>query len=298
MNGFRTLDGSAPKIIAHRGASGEYPEHVIAGYRAALAQGADIIEPDLVMSRDARLICRHDLGLARSTDIAGRAAFAGRAREGDWWCWDFDAEEISGLGALQPFPLREQGYNGRFPPPTFAQMIEWAAGEAASRGRPVVLYPELKHPLELAERGLDPVPPFMEAARSLPEGVELLVQCFEPVTLRRVVDATGLPGMLLVDSSGDPQAALEAHGSWLSGLALSRRLLLAGEGQGEALVAALHARGLTVDAWTIRDDQPLTGFASAAEEVAALARMGVDRLFCDYPASAVRVIRTMSTASV
>ena len=40
-----------PVIIAHRGASAYRPEHTLAGYLLAIEQGADFIEPDLVMTR-------------------------------------------------------------------------------------------------------------------------------------------------------------------------------------------------------------------------------------------------------
>ncbi|MBI2248702.1 MAG: glycerophosphodiester phosphodiesterase, partial [Brevundimonas diminuta] len=45
-----------PIVIAHRGASGERPEHTRAAYELAIKQGADFIEPDLVMTRDGHLV--------------------------------------------------------------------------------------------------------------------------------------------------------------------------------------------------------------------------------------------------
>ena len=45
-----------PIVIAHRGSSGERPEHTPMAYRRAVEQGADYIEPDLVMTRDLSLI--------------------------------------------------------------------------------------------------------------------------------------------------------------------------------------------------------------------------------------------------
>jgi glycerophosphoryl diester phosphodiesterase len=45
---WQTLNGEATRIIAHRGASGLRPEHTLEGYRLAIEQGADVIEPDLV----------------------------------------------------------------------------------------------------------------------------------------------------------------------------------------------------------------------------------------------------------
>jgi glycerophosphoryl diester phosphodiesterase len=61
---------SHPLIIAHRGASGERPEHTRAAYDLAIRQGADVIEPDLVMSRDGVLIVRHENEIGGTTDVA------------------------------------------------------------------------------------------------------------------------------------------------------------------------------------------------------------------------------------
>lgn len=289
MNRWATLDGLPPRIIAHRGASGQYPEHVLPGYAEALEQTADIVEPDLVMSRDGVLVCRHDLGLARSTDIAVREAFAARQRDGDWWCWDLDAGEIGALGAVQPYPGRDRSFDGRFHPPSFREALAWAGEESARRATAVCLYPELKHPCELAARGLDPVPAFLADAAGRPPGVDLLVQCFDVGALKRVVEASGLPGALLLDADGDPLDAMRQHDGWLAGVALSKRLLLAPGGA--ALVAAAHERALRVDAWTLRLDPAAGGVSGMTRELDQLARIGVDRLFCDQPGAAREMLQ-------
>src|ERR1700752_2110970 len=59
-----------PTLIAHRGASGDAPEHTLAAYELALKQGADFVEPDLQMTRDGVLVCLHDTSLERTTDVA------------------------------------------------------------------------------------------------------------------------------------------------------------------------------------------------------------------------------------
>ena len=69
-----------PIVIAHRGASGERPEHTMASYRLAIAQGADFIEPDLVMTRDGVLVCRHENEISGTTDVAVRPEFAERRK--------------------------------------------------------------------------------------------------------------------------------------------------------------------------------------------------------------------------
>ena len=65
-------------IIAHRGASGERPEHTLAAYRLAISQGDDFIEPDLVMTRDGVLVARHENEISETTDVATHPEFAGR----------------------------------------------------------------------------------------------------------------------------------------------------------------------------------------------------------------------------
>jgi glycerophosphoryl diester phosphodiesterase len=60
-----------PLIIAHRGASADAPEHTIAAFELALAHGADGLELDVHLSRDAQPVVIHDFTLERTTDGAG-----------------------------------------------------------------------------------------------------------------------------------------------------------------------------------------------------------------------------------
>src|SRR5262249_31474644 len=65
MNGQRNV---RPIVIGHRGASGERPEHTISAYVRAIEQGADAIEPDVVMTRDGVLVCRHENEISSTTN--------------------------------------------------------------------------------------------------------------------------------------------------------------------------------------------------------------------------------------
>ena len=64
-----------PLVVGHRGASGYRPEHTLASYRLAVRQGADVIEPDLVSTKDGVLVARHENEISGTTDVAeiGRA---------------------------------------------------------------------------------------------------------------------------------------------------------------------------------------------------------------------------------
>ena len=77
---LKTLDGKAPLVAAHRGASGYLPEETIEAYVKAIEIGADYIELDLISTKDGVLIARHDPNLAISTDVAQHPEFAARKR--------------------------------------------------------------------------------------------------------------------------------------------------------------------------------------------------------------------------
>nr|WP_255549613.1 glycerophosphodiester phosphodiesterase family protein [Corynebacterium sp. TAE3-ERU12] len=59
------------EVVAHRGASGTVPEHTLAAYAEAVAQGADGIECDVRLTADGHLVCIHDDSVDRTTDGTG-----------------------------------------------------------------------------------------------------------------------------------------------------------------------------------------------------------------------------------
>ncbi|HEX9186621.1 MAG TPA: glycerophosphodiester phosphodiesterase family protein, partial [Vicinamibacteria bacterium] len=147
-----------PIVIAHRGASGERPEHTLEAYRLAIDQGADFVEPDLVATRDGILVCRHENEISGTTDVASRTEFAsrratksidGQAVTG-WFTEDFTLAELKRLRARERLPrLRGTAFDGRLEVPTLEEVLELVGAVNARperRGRPVGLYPETKHP--------------------------------------------------------------------------------------------------------------------------------------------------------
>ena len=147
-----------PIVIGHRGASGYRPEHTLASYTLAIEQGADVIEPDLVVTRDGVLIARHENEIGGTTDVAAHAEFAdrrttktidGTAVTG-WFAEDFTLAEIKTLRARERLPqLRGTTYDGQFEVPTFAEVVRLAKASP----RKVAIYPETKHPTYFAEEG-------------------------------------------------------------------------------------------------------------------------------------------------
>lgn len=201
--GWSTLDGKAPLVIAHRGASAYFPEETLEAYRLAIAMGVDVIEPDIVLTKDGVLIARHDITLATSTDVASHPEFASRRRSGengdgepvaaDWFVCDFTLAELKTLGARSPNHPAAQKYDGQFHIATFQEILDLIALKQKESGVRVAVYPETKNPsyhLALFRAGLVPVrleDALMSAivANGLNRrDAPIFVQSFEPTSLQ------------------------------------------------------------------------------------------------------------------
>ncbi len=150
-------------LLAHRGASALRPEHTLAAYAQAIADGADYVEPDLVSSRDGYLLARHENNIAETTDVASHPEFAARrtTRQIDgetvtgWFTEDFTLAELKTLRARERLPaLRGTRYDGQFQIPTFDEIIDFVAAESSVRGRVIGIIPEIKHGTYFRQHGL------------------------------------------------------------------------------------------------------------------------------------------------
>jgi glycerophosphoryl diester phosphodiesterase len=60
--------------IAHRGASGSFPENTLAAFRAAIEAGAEMCELDVQLTRDGAIVVIHDDTVDRTTGGIGAVA--------------------------------------------------------------------------------------------------------------------------------------------------------------------------------------------------------------------------------
>ena len=158
---YPTLRGDAPLVIGHRGAPGYVPEHTLESYRLAIALGTDVIEPDLVSTKDGVLIARHEPMLGGTTNVASLAKYANRQRKAtvdgyeynDWFAVDFTLAEIKELRAKERVACRNTRFDGAFEVVTFQEVIDLAKKETARTGRTISIYPETKHPTWHAAQG-------------------------------------------------------------------------------------------------------------------------------------------------
>lgn len=301
---FKTLDGQPPVIIAHRGASGLYPEHTLKAYQVAIDQGADFIEPDLVMTRDGVLIANHDGYLSDTTDIADHPEFANRksvrttllgARD-DWWSDDFTLAELKTLKAVQRVAGRPAQYNDQFTIATFDEIVALVL-QNARQGKKVGLHIEAKWPSHFSSVGLDMVDPILDTidrAGLKEAGIPLFIQCFEPPFLQQVAARSDIP--LVQNLIGPPYAEklgldMQLEDIPTAGVGANKSLILTPQGGHTDYVDRAHALGKFVHVYTVRDDQPADGFASAEQELQVLIEAGVDGIWTDYPATALAVRR-------
>ncbi|WP_266170892.1 glycerophosphodiester phosphodiesterase [Dyella subtropica] len=182
-------------VIGHRGASALRPEHTLASYGKAIADGADFIEPDLVMTKDGVPVARHENEISGTTDVASHAEFAGRKTtktiDGHavtgWFTEDFTLAELKTLRARERLPeLRSTKYDGQFQIPTLDEIIDFVATESATHERVIGIIPEIKHGTYFQKTGLpmeDRVLAIL-AAHAYTRTAPVEIQSFEIANLR------------------------------------------------------------------------------------------------------------------
>jgi glycerophosphoryl diester phosphodiesterase len=136
-----TLDGKPTVLMAHRGEKVLLPEHTVGAYEVASIEGADFVEPDLVLTKDGYFVCYHDLTLGKGTDVSMRLEFADRMVEqfnevidegaapanitNEWFIKDFTLEELKNLTVIQKDAgIRPKIFDNLFKIPTFEEYLE------------------------------------------------------------------------------------------------------------------------------------------------------------------------------
>jgi glycerophosphoryl diester phosphodiesterase len=266
-----------PLVIAHRGASGERPEHTRSAYRLAVEQGADFIEPDLVITKDGHLVARHENEIGGTTDVGAKTEFAarkatkvidGQSVEG-WFTEDFTLAELKTLRCRERLPQLRPGntvHDGHDLIPTFDEVC------AIARDMGVGVYPEMKHPRYFASIGLPFEQRMADAlkANNLDSAeARVFVQCFEVAPLKTLRPLTKAKLVQLIDSEGSPAdapgftyadmtsaAGLKAIAAYADGVGPEKGYVVPTDGQtllpATAFVADAHAAGLKVHPWTVR----------------------------------------------
>ncbi|TQL52821.1 glycerophosphodiester phosphodiesterase family protein [Subtercola boreus] len=232
----------SPIVIGHRGAPGYRPEHSRASFELAFEQGADFVEPDVVVSSDGVLVIRHENEISGTTDVSGHPEFASRRRaktvdgveQHGWFTEDFTWAELQTLRCRERLPeLRpfSATFDGEFPLLRLADLFALVDGAMDALRRPLGIVAELKHAAYFGRLGFDLAELFIAEVASAGWGLggreeggrgeggvddsagRLVVESFEPTVLadlrRR---GFGAALVQLVDDVGSPADLVESQG--------------------------------------------------------------------------------------
>ena len=316
-------------IIAHRGASGERPEHTLASYERAIDQGADYVEPDLVVTKDLVLVARHENEISETTDVASRDDFDDRRRTKEidgqlisgWFVEDFTLAELRSLRARERLPgLRPANtrFDGLYQVPTFDEIVKLVQAKEAETGRRIGIYPELKHPtFLLQESGIDAVDLLVTSLRKhrlYTADSLVFIQCFEVGPLQRMNKMVDAPLIQLIHPQGGPadepgmtyaemmsETGVGDIAAYADGIGPGLNLVMGNDGTPTPALALAKAAGLAVHPWTLRKENaflpPLArvpGDESDAGNLAMVEDMmvaaGIDGVFTDDPALVVAAL--------
>ena len=115
------------QIAAHRGASYKYPPQTKIAFKKAAQVNADMLECDLHLTKDFKIICVHDPWLDYQTNIVSVFGNDKKSKKNKkhlrfWKYWprhnyysvDFTLEELKAVTVIQDNPLRDQSMNEKY----------------------------------------------------------------------------------------------------------------------------------------------------------------------------------------
>lgn len=271
-----TLNGQAPIVIAHRGASGYLPEHTLAGYELAVRMGVDYIEPDLSLSRDGQLVAVHDLTLQRTTNV--QSMFA--PRNGGYRVADFTLAELKTL-QMKLVGTAQTSYPGFTPSaadalriPTFQEVITLARRLSAETGREIGIYPEAKIAGDEIESKI------LQAliANGYTSGDKVFIQSFHAAAVQGLRDKQAALGfdfqlVMLGSVTALRNLGLNNIASFADGMGVSIGAL------NEAFISEAHALGMLVHGYTFGQANP----DLALPQYQQYYEWGIDGVFSNYP---------------
>lgn len=283
VDGFSS-DTAIPIIIGHRGASGERPEHTEAAYRLAIEQGADYLEPDIVVSKDGILMVRHENEIGGTTNVATKEEFASRyttkiidgKEVTGWFTEDFTYNELKTLRAKER--LRElrpgnRDYDNEFDILSFEELLKLIQRLEQRTGRVIGIYPELKHPSYFKSIGLPQQDTLLKQLNIFgyrDSSDAVFIQSFEVGVLEKLSETTDIRLIQLIGPEGSPPdrpnllftdmmapAGLSRIAKYADGVGVHKSYVIDRNVFGRLsaptdLIKNAKARELLVHAWTFR----------------------------------------------
>jgi glycerophosphoryl diester phosphodiesterase len=250
----RYLDPPRPRLFAHRGASGHFPENTLPAFAAALEAGIPYLEMDVWATADGTVVVHHDETLRRLCGVERRIS-------------EVTLAELKGMDAGFGFTAADGGHPHRdrgITVPTLAEVL--------------AAFPQALCNIELKQESPAAEEPMVKTISRAGAGGRVLLAAEKDAVMRRLRSRCGMiPTSLSFGEAADffawlaggcrddycpPGVALQIPVRW------GEKTLITADS-----VAAAHAAGLEVHVWTVNDPQ----------EMRRLLAIGVDGLMSDYP---------------
>lgn len=293
-----------PVIIGHRGSSGMFPEHTAEAYRAAIDQGADYIECDVLLTKDFVPVCLHDPWLHENTDIElhpelsylKTTATYEKKEMNSWFIWNITWAQIQSLRSVQATVGRDTNYDRQFSICSFEHYLEIAEHSARLKG----VYPEVKSPKVfnkiLHESGrnetieqiiVEMMVKFGYNSKSSPA----FIQSFDIESLGALSTMTPLPLVYLIEDSSNLEH-ISCYAMFLKGVGIWKNQAVEVDQKTNrissitSIVKDLHSLGLLVHVYTFRNEFQNLAFdygQDPLEEIEIFRKIGIDGYFTDFP---------------
>jgi glycerophosphoryl diester phosphodiesterase len=232
-----------PLLIGHRGYPARYPENTFASFMGAMEAGCDMIELDVTLTHDRKVVVIHDDTLNRTTTGKGPVK-------------DYSFEEIKQLDAGSWFDARFRSERV----PELSEVLQLTAGRC-------LLNIEIKTSAFEADFPADAIEHQVVGLVKTSGAVgQVVISSFDQRILRRIAAQGSPPAIAYISSHGADQSVLEMLRA-IQAFSWHPRFTVLNRGQ----VKMLHAAGLKIFPWTI----------NTREEARKILDLGVDGLICN-----------------
>lgn len=234
-----------PLLIGHRGYPARFPENTLASFEGAMQAGCDMIELDVTLTRDRKVVVIHDDTIDRTTNGKGVVLHhtleeIQRLDAGGWFDPRFSTERVPELGEVMKLTagrcmlnieIKESAYEANYPADAIEHQVVKLVKASAAMDR-------------------------------------VVISSFDRRILERIAGMDTPPAVAFISDHGADQGILDMLLA-MKAFSWHPRFKVLTRDQ----VDRLHAAGLKVFPWTIntRDE---------AEKILAL---GVDGLICNDP---------------
>jgi glycerophosphoryl diester phosphodiesterase len=285
-----------PEIIGHRGARGERPENTLEAILHSLSLGLRAVEIDVHLTADDEIAVTHDplldADLARDPEVGWQDTPGPNirlSRHADLARFD--------VGRARPGSAKAAAFPGQVPVPKARIPRLEDVLDCCIRAGPVRLFVEVKSD----PRDTEGAAAARRCARAVcdrlvghPLGASAMLLSFDWTVLseaRMHAPRISRGHLTKVGGAGEGAPTFFSESPWLDGplTGSPQEMIAARAGQvwaphygdlDRAAVAAAHAAGLEVIAWTV----------NARSDIAAVAQLGVDGIITDQPTLALSVL--------